>query len=179
MLHYDEPPCADPVFLYILTGIALFILIIACLNFVNLAIARASSRIKEIGVRKVVGAMRRQLMGQFWGEALLLSGAALVLGVGLAAFCLPRFNTLAGQPLTLDLHTNWTTGVVKDFHFISLHYPVGPLVLHLHPERNIRYLFARLEPTDVPATLDLLEATWRTLVPDLVRYTLIQTYVEV
>ncbi len=58
-------------------------------------------------------------------------------------------------------------GVVNDFHFISLHYPVGPLVLHLHPERTVWYLFVRIRPTDLPATLALLEATWRALVPDL------------
>ncbi len=58
-------------------------------------------------------------------------------------------------------------GVVKDFHFISLHYPVGPLVLHLHPERNVRYLFVRVRPTDLPATLALLEDTWRAQAPDL------------
>ena len=363
---------ANPVFIYILTGIALFILAIACLNFVNLAMASASARCKEIGVRKVVGALRPQLMRQFWGEALLMSGCALILGVLLAALCLPTFNTLADKTLALDLHTTWTTsafligltllvgmvagvypaaylsqfkpvevlkgvlrqrgkrrlsktlvvfqfalsiilligtmllakqveylrgkdlgfdaehvvaiptqsdegvvllerfrqalasheavvhvtggstpmsdwwsragveiedqrfqtfhiradyqfletfdialvagrdfstalatdatdavlineafvrkmgwdeplgksfdflgqpvtvaGVVRDFHFISLHHAVGPLVLHLHPERNVRYLFARIRSTDLPATLTLLEATWRKQVPDL------------
>ena len=363
---------ANPVFIYILAGIALFILAIACLNFVNLAVARASARCKEIGVRKVVGALRLQLMRQFWGEALLMSGCALILGLMLAALCLPTFNTLADKTLALDLHTTWTTsafligltllvgmaagvypaaylsrfkpvevlkgilrrrgkrrlsktlvvfqfalsiiliigtmlltqqvkylrgkdlgfdaehvvaiptqsdegaalldrfrqalapheavvrvtggstpmsdwwsragveiedqrfqtfhiradyqfletfdialrtgrdfstafatdatnavlineaivrtmgweeplgksfdflgqpvtvaGVVEDFHFISLHYTVGPLVLHLRPERTVRYLFARIRSTDLPTTLALLESTWRTQVPDL------------
>lgn len=377
-IHFDAgidgsvESVANPVLLYILAGLALFILVIACLNFVNLAVARAATRTREIGVRKVVGAVRGQLMRQFWGEALLLSSCALVLGVLLAALCLPTFNTLAEKSLTLDLHTTWTTGVfligltvlvgllaggypaaylsrfrpvevlkgtiqrrgkrrlskalvvfqfalsimlivgtmllsrqvdflrgkdlgfdaeqvvalptqtddgaafmerfrqalatrrevvqvtggstpmsdwwsragveiedqrfqtfhiradyrfletfdmdlvagrdfsedfatdgtdavlvneaftrrmgwteplgktfdflgvpvtvvgvVKDFHFISLHYPVGPLVIHLHPERTVRYLFVRVRPTDLPATLALLEATWRALAPDL------------
>lgn len=100
-----------PLFTQLLAGMALFILLIACLNFVNLAIARASTRIREIGVRKVVGAVRGQLMRQFWGEAVLLSGGALLIALLLVVLCLPVFSTLAGQPLALDLHSNWVTAV--------------------------------------------------------------------
>lgn len=89
-----------PLYAYILSGIAAFILLIACINFITLAIGRAASRAREIGVRKTMGAGRGQIMRQFWGEALLLCGAALVLGVGFARLGLPVFNQLVGKELT-------------------------------------------------------------------------------
>jgi putative ABC transport system permease protein len=95
------PPSA-PTYSYILAAIALAILLIACINFTTLAIGRSAGRAKEIGVRKVVGAQRRQLLFQFWGEALLMSALALVAGLVLAELALPTFNTLAGKDLRLD-----------------------------------------------------------------------------
>lgn len=100
---------STPLFNYLLMGIALFILAIACINFVNLAIARAASRMKEIGVRKAMGAVRGQLMQQFWGEALLMSVLAAILGIGMAALFLPIFNDLADKQLVLDIATNANT----------------------------------------------------------------------
>lgn len=104
-----QEPTSTPLFNYLLMGIALFILVIACINFVNLAIARAASRMKEIGVRKAMGAVRGQLMQQFWGEAILLSALAAVLGTVLAALFLPIFNDLADKALVLDLGSNVNT----------------------------------------------------------------------
>lgn len=103
---------STPLFNYLLMGIALFILMIACINFVNLAIARAASRMKEIGVRKAMGAVRGQLMQQFWGEALMMSAFAAVLGLGLAALCLPIFNDLADKNLVLDIASNPHTALM-------------------------------------------------------------------
>ena len=90
---------------YILASIGLLILAIACINFTNLAIGRASTRAREIGVRKVVGAGQRQLMWQYWGEAILLSLIALALGVGLTELLLPPFNALVQRKLDIDYVT--------------------------------------------------------------------------
>jgi len=87
--------------LAIYAAVALFILLIAGINFVNLATARSSDRAREIGVRKVVGAHRRQIAGQYLCESVLLSAAAGVGGVLLVVEFLPAFNTLIGTSLTL------------------------------------------------------------------------------
>jgi putative ABC transport system permease protein len=85
----------------ILSGIALIVLIIACINFMNLSIGRASSRSLEVGMRKVLGAGRRQLINQFWGEFLIITGIAMVAGWVLAEILLPTFNRLSGRVLSL------------------------------------------------------------------------------
>ena len=81
--------------------IAAFILVMACVNFMNLATARSALRSKEVGIRKVVGARRSQLVGQFLSEAVLTSALATVLAVTLAESVLPTFNRFAGKSLTL------------------------------------------------------------------------------
>jgi putative ABC transport system permease protein len=93
---------SSPVYSYILTGIALFILVIACINFVNLTVARSIKRAKEIGIRKVVGGQRSQLIAQFMGESFILSFAAFVLGVILVIVVLPYFNSLANKALSFS-----------------------------------------------------------------------------
>ena len=102
-------PTNNPVNLYILSGIALLILLIACFNFMNLSIAGSSTRIKEIGMRKVLGAHRDQVAKQFWFESILLSFLALIVGISLAEIFLPDFNTLAGKSLTFGYLVNWQT----------------------------------------------------------------------
>jgi len=82
--------------------VALFILAVACINFMNLATARSARRAKEVGLRKVVGAGRKQLIGQFLGESLLISFLALLIAVGLVWLLLPAFNELAGKELTIQ-----------------------------------------------------------------------------
>ena len=82
--------------------IALFVLLIACFNFINLTTARSAQRAKEVGLRKVVGAHRRQLVKQFFGESILLTAMALILAVILIALFLPLFRSLTGRPLFLN-----------------------------------------------------------------------------
>jgi putative ABC transport system permease protein len=82
---------------YIFSVVAIFILIIACINFVNLTTARSTERAKEVGIRKVVGALKTQLARQFIGESLLLCLVAFILTIGLSALLLPLFNQLAGK----------------------------------------------------------------------------------
>lgn len=86
---------------YLLAAIALAILLIACVNFMNLSIGSSAVRSTEVGVRKVLGAGRRQLLVQFWGEALVISFLAIMLGLLITEFLIPEFNSLSGKQLTL------------------------------------------------------------------------------
>jgi len=83
--------------------VALFILAVACINFMNLATARSARRAKEVGLRKVVGAGRMQLIGQFLGESLIISFIALLIAIGIVYLLLPVFSTLAGKELSIQL----------------------------------------------------------------------------
>jgi len=83
--------------IYLFSVIAAFILVIACINFMNLSTARSVSRAREVGMRKVIGADRRQLIKQFLGESLVLSFLALLLGFALAEFILPKFYGYIGR----------------------------------------------------------------------------------
>jgi putative ABC transport system permease protein len=96
------PGASDPKYSYILGTIGLLVLLIACINFVTLSIGRSATRALEVGVRKVLGADRQQLIRQFWGEAILLTLFALVLGVALALVLLKPFNQLANRELVLS-----------------------------------------------------------------------------
>jgi len=87
---------------YIFMVVAVFILVVACLNFMNLATARAARRAKEVGLRKVVGAIRSHLMGQFLAESLVVALLALALALLIIYLVLPDFNTLGGKNLSLD-----------------------------------------------------------------------------
>ena len=100
--EYQLEPPSNPVYTYILTGITFAVLLIACVNFMNLAIARFSTRAREVGVRKMVGAQRGQLMRQFWGESFIVTLLALFLGFALTEFFLPTFNQITQMPLILD-----------------------------------------------------------------------------
>lgn len=93
---------SNPMYSYILSGIALFILLIACINFVNLTVARSLKRAKEIGVRKVVGGDRKQLIMQFLGESFTLSAISFVLAFALVELVLPAFNHVANKELALS-----------------------------------------------------------------------------
>jgi len=93
---------SNPMYSYILSGIALFVLLIACINFVNLTVARSVKRAKEIGIRKVVGGERKQLMIQFLGESFLLCIIAFTLAIGLVELILPVFNNLSNKSLALS-----------------------------------------------------------------------------
>ena len=99
---FDElAPNSDIRYVYIFSFIGAFILLLACINFMNLATARSGHRAKEVGLRKVVGARRRQLIGQFLSESVLLSFIALLLAVLIMQLALPYFNLLSGKQLSL------------------------------------------------------------------------------
>ncbi len=83
--------------------IALFILVIACVNYMNFSTAKASRRIKEIGVKKAIGAGRRSLISQYFGESVFMAFLALILALAMAYILLPQFNEITGKQLSFDL----------------------------------------------------------------------------
>jgi putative ABC transport system permease protein len=95
-------PNGDIQYVYIFSIVALFVLLIACINFMNLSTARSSKRAKEVGVRKVLGSVRYQLMAQFFAECVLLSFFAVVLALVLVAVLLPFFNNISGKLLLIS-----------------------------------------------------------------------------
>jgi len=105
--HYiGEPgPNGDGKTTYLLLGIAFFIVVIAWVNYINLATARAISRAREVGVRKAIGSQRRQLIAQFLFESTLLNGLALVLALLIVLVAIPGFSALSGQERSWSLCT--------------------------------------------------------------------------
>ncbi|MEM8556218.1 MAG: ABC transporter permease [Bacteroidota bacterium] len=100
-LEKEYAPNGDALYVTVFLLVALFVLVLAIVNFVNLTTARSASRMREVGVRKALGSTRAQLARQFLGEAVLISLAALVLAFGLIALALPVLNGLTGKTFTL------------------------------------------------------------------------------
>jgi putative ABC transport system permease protein len=105
-LHSNLPDGFEPngsvVYIYILIVVAFLILIIACVNYINLSIAQSASRGAEIGIRKVLGAAKQQLFKQFIGESLLVTAIAVILAFGLAFVMLPFFNNISGKQIQFN-----------------------------------------------------------------------------
>ncbi|MEO6980295.1 MAG: ABC transporter permease, partial [Mucilaginibacter sp.] len=105
-------------FVWLFGGVAAFILIIACINFVNLATAKSANRAKEVGLRKVVGSNRSGLIKQFLIESLLYSCLSFVIGLLLAWVLLPYFNTLASKSLIMPWGQWWLLPVILGSAFV-------------------------------------------------------------
>ena len=117
-------PYKDIQQIYLLGLVGFFILIIACINFMNLSTARSASRAKEVGLRKVVGASRAHLIKQFLGEALLLSVLAGAIALGLVYLALPPFSAFVQENLTLSSGlTLWILGITLFVGLLSGSYP--------------------------------------------------------
>lgn len=112
--HRDSElePNGDFRYVVLFLVIAWLIPLIACINFVNLATARSAMRAREVGVRKVMGANRSQLLGQFLGEAFVMAGLAMIVAVTLADLALPGVNALAGKQLGFALANGWVLGAL-------------------------------------------------------------------
>jgi putative ABC transport system permease protein len=122
----DENGDADAVFM--LSLIALFVLIIAWVNYINLSSSRALDRAREVGIRKVVGAHRRQLIRQFLSEALLMNLLAAGISILLVALILPYFNQLTGRNLSMSLFAEPLFWVVLSILFLA-----GALLSGIYP----------------------------------------------
>jgi putative ABC transport system permease protein len=105
-LDYEIEPNSDITYVYIFSAIAIAILLIACINFVNLATARSERRAKEVGVRKTLGSTRSYLIGQFMSESVLMSFVAVVLAVGIVELLLPLFNDVANKKMSFHLFSD-------------------------------------------------------------------------
>ncbi|MFN8306817.1 MAG: ABC transporter permease [Ferruginibacter sp.] len=105
-MDQNVTPPGSVTYLYMLTSIALFTLLIACINFMNLSTARSSKRSAEVGIRKVLGAEKNALVRQFLGESVFMSLIAFVFAFALVWFLLPAFNKLAGKELSLSFSQN-------------------------------------------------------------------------
>ncbi len=136
-------------YLYIFSAVAVFILLIACVNFMNLATARAAERAKEVGLRKVVGAQRAQLAGQFLSESFLMTVLAMMLALGLCGLLMPVFNSLTEKSLALGSLLQGTNaallvGVVLLVGVIAGGYPA----LVLSGFRPVRVLKGQFRSSD-------------------------------
>jgi len=125
-LPAGNEPVSNPVYAYVLAMIGMLILLIACVNFVTLSIGRSTTRAMEVGVRKVLGAERHQLIKQFWSEAVMISIFAFIAGILLAILLLKPFNSLANRELHFhfDLFTIlFSIGMLGAIAVIAGFYP--------------------------------------------------------
>lgn len=95
-------PISNPKYSYILATIGILILLVACINFITLSIGRSTTRAMEVGVRKALGAARKQLIRQFWGEAFIVTIIAVIIGLSLSALLIKPFNQLTSKNLSLS-----------------------------------------------------------------------------
>lgn len=100
--NYELSPSGNIQYVYIFSAVALFILIIACINFMNLSTARSASRAKEIGIRKVLGTQRKTLITQFLVESTVTAFISLIIAIAIAYFVLPLFNDVAAKSLSIN-----------------------------------------------------------------------------
>jgi putative ABC transport system permease protein len=99
----DLEPGGSMMYIYFFSGIGIFIMVIACINFMNLSTARSAGRAKEVGLRKTLGSLRSQMIGQFLAESMLYSFAAVLLALAASYFLLPYFNQLSGKELGVEV----------------------------------------------------------------------------
>lgn len=114
--NYELSPPGNAMYDYMFSAVAIFMLLIACINFINLSTASASKRAKEVGVRKAIGSGKIQLIKQFLIESALLVFIALLFSYFLVKFALPVFNTISGK----DLHFDFSLKIISAFIGLGL-----------------------------------------------------------
>lgn len=117
---YELTAPGNAMYVYIFAAIAIFMLLIACINFINLSTASASKRAKEVGVRKVIGSGRLQLVKQFLLESALLTFLALLIAYGLIQFLLPVFNDISGKNLSFEFEIRIIAAFIGLGVFVSV-----------------------------------------------------------
>src|SRR6185295_8241452 len=140
-LHSDTTTELEPggssTYVYIFGAIALFMLLVACINFINLSTAGASGRAKEVGIRKVAGSGKFQLIRQFLSESILIAMLALIIGFVLVRLTLPAFNNISGKhlvfnekPIAAFILTGLLVGVIAGIYpafYLSSFKPISVL----------------------------------------------------
>jgi len=143
-LQVELPGNGNIQYVNILSVVAIFILAIACINFMNLSTARSARRAREVGLRKVVGAARWQLIGQFLGEAILIAFFSLLIAIALVYLTLPLFNRFAGNELEVRIFSTrlWFTliGITLATGVVAGSYPA----LYLSGFRPVKVLKGKL-----------------------------------
>jgi len=122
-------PISNPRYAYVLATIGFLVLLLACINFVTLAVGRSFSRATEVGVRKALGAFRKQIVHQFWGEALLITIMAVTFGIFLAFLFQDTFNSLTGKQLSINLDLSFWIITVILVAFIALIAGIYPSIV--------------------------------------------------
>ncbi len=105
-LEFEMEANSDIAYIYIFSAVAIFVLLIACINFMNLSTARSTNRAREVGMRKVFGAYKSNLVTQFLGESMILSILGMVIAIVIVFLALPYFNGISGKELTFDFLNN-------------------------------------------------------------------------
>jgi len=122
-------PISNPKYSYILATIGLLILLVACINFITLSIGRSSTRAMEVGVRKVMGAGRQQLVRQFWGEAFLLTLVSVIIGLGLSFLLISPFNQIISRELTIQFDLTFILFCISLVIVIALIAGIYPAII--------------------------------------------------
>src|SRR5258706_7906440 len=129
VLPAGNEPTSNPKYSYILATIGILILLVACINFITLSIGRSATRAMEVGVRKVLGAERRQLIRQFWGEAFLLTLVSVIIGLILAASLVKPFNQLISRNLSLNIDLSFLLFCLFMIGLVALIAGVYPAII--------------------------------------------------
>jgi putative ABC transport system permease protein len=118
----DIEPGGNIMYVYFFGAIGIFIIVIACINFMNLSTARSAGRAKEVGLRKALGSFRSQMVGQFLAESTLYSLTAVVLAIAACYLLLPSFNLLSGKELEMNMfsHPLFISSLVALIFFVGL-----------------------------------------------------------
>ena len=151
-MHFNqnlwEYSISNPVYSYILSGIAILVLFIACVNFTTLTLGRQATRAREVGLRKVVGAKRSQIANQFIGESLLLILIALIAGIAVAELALPTFNNLVGLTLV-----GKSLSMSDGLNLITLAFLILLVILvGITAGGYPAFILSRLQPTQIIAS---------------------------
>jgi len=141
-LEQDMPGNSDVSYIYIFSAVAFFVVLIACINFMNLATARATIRTKEVAIRKTIGASRGELVIQYMGESMLSAGLAFLVATGLFVTILPWFNSLIGKAFQISYLDNpemllWLMGITLFVGLLSGSYP-ALFISGFHPVKILK-----------------------------------------